>query len=672
MSSLPIDNTTTEPMRIRAFTKLATLLMFVIQAITVWYLLGTFLLPAVACVLAAWVLLTDFRIDFGSGNRFRLLSAVAIFFIIKSRIAPVPVPGGIVAPMTQFAYVTGQFLIFVQLFLLATSQNTRVLPQLLPWLAAVAMVCAADIVVSDEQRAGFQVLTTLFITMAAAFTASNRDVYGKDRGSLRVPILGAMMLTVAGLGWWSASSLFDHSRDIEDLISRLVEPPTGQQEAGFSTTGRLHSVVRFREQDSNSVAMRVYSDQPPGYLRGFIFGEYLQGEWVPNKSIDRTVQPSVIGKVPREPEENVFYLEGTADEISGPSMEVWPVVDLEAVVFLPQKPRCVVTATERLTLTGEGNLSAPDLPIGYPYTIHQSTDYKSTSLKQSTIEKYAYLDLVNAPPSVWKLGKQLLKPTNSFDENTDSVVSYFRENFKYSTTFTAPAGTDTVDYFLRVKAAHCEYFASATALILRTAGIPTRYVTGFVAAEPNWYGEHWVVRNRFAHAWVEAWDVERGRWVVVEATPPSGVPQNPNRSQLVQIWNYLQDRYQVLRVRLHQRGMAWIVKAGIASPGIQLTVGLILVLLFLRWKRRPKQDRRVRPDPNAKVFNRLLSQVDRRVQQRHGFTRERHETLTQFANRISTSAPASLSAWYETYAEARYSPFSDAALHELKTAARGL
>ena len=89
--------------------------------------------------------------------------------------------------------------------------------------------------------------------------------------------------------------------------------------------------------------------------------------------------------------------------------------------------------------------------------------------------------------------------------------------------------TDPVKYFLTEhRQAHCELFASATALILRSAGVPTRYVTGVICNERHPSGKYFLARYGNAHAWVEAYDRQNRRWVVVDTTPPT-VTASPAR-----------------------------------------------------------------------------------------------------------------------------------------------
>ena len=52
---------------------------------------------------------------------------------------------------------------------------------------------------------------------------------------------------------------------------------------------------------------------------------------------------------------------------------------------------------------------------------------------------------------------------------------------------------------------HCEYFASALTLMLRSQGIPARMVVGYKGGEFNYVGNYFVVRQQDAHAWVEAY-----------------------------------------------------------------------------------------------------------------------------------------------------------------------
>ena len=67
-------------------------------------------------------------------------------------------------------------------------------------------------------------------------------------------------------------------------------------------------------------------------------------------------------------------------------------------------------------------------------------------------------------------------------------------------------GVEPVENFLfNAREGHCEYFASAMALMLREIGIPSRLVNGFKVSEWNPIGDHYNVRQSDAHSWVEAY-----------------------------------------------------------------------------------------------------------------------------------------------------------------------
>lgn len=100
------------------------------------------------------------------------------------------------------------------------------------------------------------------------------------------------------------------------------------------------------------------------------------------------------------------------------------------------------------------------------------------------------------------------------------VERFFRENFSYSTWLEASspsAQTPLAAFLTRTHAGHCEYFASATTLLLREAGIAARYATGFSVQEKS-FGDDYLVRERHAHAWTRAWI--GGAWVDIDTTPP--------------------------------------------------------------------------------------------------------------------------------------------------------
>ena len=74
------------------------------------------------------------------------------------------------------------------------------------------------------------------------------------------------------------------------------------------------------------------------------------------------------------------------------------------------------------------------------------------------------------------------------------------------------------DFLVNRKEGHCEYFATALALMARAVGVPARVVSGFKGAERNPLTGAWEVQERHAHLWVEAW-VNDKHWVTFDPTP---------------------------------------------------------------------------------------------------------------------------------------------------------
>ena len=100
------------------------------------------------------------------------------------------------------------------------------------------------------------------------------------------------------------------------------------------------------------------------------------------------------------------------------------------------------------------------------------------------------------------------------------VQRFFAEDFTYATwqdSASRGARTPLAAFLTKTRSGHCEYFASATVLLLRAAGIPARYATGFSVQERS-TGRDVVVRERHAPAWARVWI--GGAWVDVDTTPP--------------------------------------------------------------------------------------------------------------------------------------------------------
>ncbi len=123
-------------------------------------------------------------------------------------------------------------------------------------------------------------------------------------------------------------------------------------------------------------------------------------------------------------------------------------------------------------------------------------------------------------------------------------------------------GTDPIeDFVTRNPRGHCEYFASALALMLRSQHIPARMVMGFHGGDWNAEEAYYDVRQLHSHAWVEAYlgpeqvkkvplnerppglSFDDGAWLVLDATPTASVgelaAEGALLASLIDMKNYL-------------------------------------------------------------------------------------------------------------------------------------
>jgi transglutaminase-like putative cysteine protease len=103
-------------------------------------------------------------------------------------------------------------------------------------------------------------------------------------------------------------------------------------------------------------------------------------------------------------------------------------------------------------------------------------------------------------------------------EVIQQALEYFH-NAPFIYTQSPPLlGTDPMDEFLfETRRGFCEHYAAAFVLLMRSAGIPARVVTGYQGGEYNTVGEYWRVRQSDAHAWAEVWLPDSG-WERVDPT----------------------------------------------------------------------------------------------------------------------------------------------------------
>jgi transglutaminase-like putative cysteine protease len=129
-----------------------------------------------------------------------------------------------------------------------------------------------------------------------------------------------------------------------------------------------------------------------------------------------------------------------------------------------------------------------------------------------------YLQLPALDPRISELARGWAGDGPLLDQAA-KVQHHLKTEFAYSLELLqSPAPDPLADFLFERKKGHCEYFASAMTVMLRSLGMPARIVNGFQSGTYNSVSEMYVIRSSDAHSWVEAFDPAAG-WVTFDPTP---------------------------------------------------------------------------------------------------------------------------------------------------------
>jgi protein-glutamine gamma-glutamyltransferase len=279
------------------------------------------------------------------------------------------------------------------------------------------------------------------------------------------------------------------------------------------------------------------------------------------------------------------------------------------------------------------------------------------------------------------------------------IEKHLRDNYGYTTTLLSDSVPDPLANFLfERKKGHCEYFASAMAVMLRTLGIPSRVATGFESGVFNPMTGWYMVRTSDAHSWVEAYLPARG-WTTFDPTPSESGTLAASLWQRFALYmdtadtfwqewvlNYNLERQLNLAARMDGAAklarFTWIERVstgfqrmgaaigGLSRRAVSITLGTLalvmagfhfLPMLWLWLKARRHADRirrgQVSPHDAAVLYSRMLA-----VLRRRGFEKPGWLTPMEFARVLpDTPMSATVDSLTSAYNELRFGGDAEAA-----------
>lgn len=476
-------------------------------------------------------------------------------------------------------------------------------------------------------------------------------------------ILGSLVLTstassapLAGVWIGAQQSILDAAQGLQGFF-----PRGGQSRITGVAFGPTATITGQWVTDPG-IALQIEvarSDTTPHYWRAVAYDRFdLQG-W----SFTETTTSAHDPKAP--------LADAMADDVADPttmtsvSFTVRPVGYRGRSVFTPGLPS-TVSAPTRLSLVGRAYFATLDrtndatasydvralVPtIGDTPGGLTENRLRAAGTRYPALVRQLYLDV--PADSVGPNAVELLKTVRGLAPATDpydlakTMETYLRSGvFSYTTNVAALDCGDrsVVECFATYRQGYCQHYASTMAILLRLAGIPTRFVEGFLPGQRDGRGVE-VIRNSASHAWVEVYFPKYG-WVSFDPTGggiarltslPTGAPvaSLPPSSSSGDSTDNTDIRGELNRTPGGPGGSGSAPSGTPPPTGAYALVALILLLVvgvaaFEAYRRGPRHA----SAPEA-VFASVSS-----IAARLGFARRPTETVYEYAGSLGDVLPA--------------------------------
>ena len=437
---------------------------------------------------------------------------------------------------------------------------------------------------------------------------------------------------------------------------------------GFSESVTLGQIGTLKQDDAVVMRVRVDDPEPPQGLRwrGVALDEFTGKAWRKSPDARRAAAAN---------ERAGFFQIGTTEALHRLTSQTFFLEPLESPVLFGA-PRVVAIQGELpfVRVDGEGALQSRrhDYERLMYKAISDTDEPPAEELRADmrpypdSFERYLQLPEDLDRRIVYHAQKVLrgAQVRNRYDA-AKAIEFDLQKNFGYSLEMKATGPDPLADFLFNVRTGHCEYFSTAMTVMLRTHGIASRVVNGFLPGEYNEASGAYTVRQSDAHSWVEVYFPSSRSWVTFDPTPSIGRVEPVRTGITAQLHKYVEalellwfqyvvgydkQEQRTLASSIHNRvfdygktasNLLTTVRSYLTSGTLSIVVaalGVVLLVLTIIFGRRfwrfgwRRQAVVVGPDEtysSIEFYKRLLNAMEQR-----GLSREKHLTPLEFANTL--------------------------------------
>ena len=330
-----------------------------------------------------------------------------------------------------------------------------------------------------------------------------------------------------------------------------------------------------RARQNPNIVMHVRSDVPL-YLTTKILDQFDGITWTQSQPLQSYV---------KENKGEFIALPSDATVIAV-GYEVELAEDLLSAIPLAWQPSSLAFPAAVLAQDEYGSFQAPQtLKQGTAYRAAMISNWHQGRLVYPMTEDnlYPYLQLPNQmDANITALAQQVTQVSKNPWEKAYQLEQHLRNNYAYSldTVISSQGKTPLSEFLFETRYGHCEYFASAMALMLRTLGIPSRVVNGYAATDQNPLTGFIEVRGTDGHAWTEAYHPGLG-WVPYEPTSYYQLPQQQTEQELTyeKVNEYVDRQLEILE----QQQVDWSISKVMLQLWQNLVLAVSVVALAIKW-----------------------------------------------------------------------------------------